>query len=234
MAFATSEPPNVRVGVEGVDVQEFAAVPTLRFTVHVESVGGEPIRSLLLEVHIRVAAPRRRYDPAEKDRLVELFGPPAAWSTSLRSLSWTRTTLVVPPFTGSARVDLPVGCTYDFEVAVVKYFHALDDGDIPLEFLFSGAMFYCDDRGLLQTARIPWDTEAELRMPVEVWRKMMGRYFPDSAWLQLRRDTLDRLYAYKAGHTLQTLDDAVDALLRGAGSRVESSTGSSTESRAGR
>lgn len=208
-------PPELRIDVDDVDVQEFAAVPTLRFGLRIESTEGVPIRSLQLETRIDVAAPRRSYDDAEKEGLVELFGPPDQWSTSLRNLLWTQTTTSVPPFTGSTRVALPVGCTYDFEVGVVKYFEALGEGgEVPLEFLFSGAIFYSGDGGLLQIARISWETEARLQLPVGVWRKMIDHYFPDTAWLQLGRDTLDRLYAYKARNTLQSLDTAVDALLR--------------------
>lgn len=207
-------PPELRIDVDEVDVQEFAAIPTLRFGLRIESDPGVPIRSLHLETRIDVAAPRRSYDDAEKERLVELFGPPDQWSTSLRNLLWTQTTTSVPPFTDNTRVALPVGCTYDFEIGVVKYFEALGEGEVPLQFLFSGAMFYARDGGPLQIARISWETEAKLRMPVAVWRKMIDHHFPDSAWLQLGRDTLDRLYAYKARNTLQSLDTAVDALLR--------------------
>jgi hypothetical protein len=33
---------------------------------------------------------------------------------------------------------MPVTCTYDLEVVAAKYFYALEDGEVPLEFLFSG------------------------------------------------------------------------------------------------
>lgn len=214
VVHATDAPPKLRIDVEDADVQERAAVPTLRFALYIENTEGVPIRSLTLETRIDVAAPRRHYGEVERERLVELFGSPDQWSTSLRSLQWTHTTMSIPSFTGSVQVDMSVGCTYDFDVAVVKYFQALEEGEIPLQFLFSGSIFYAGGDGRLQIARIPWDTEAQFRMPVGVWRKMMDHYFPGSALLQLRRDTVDRLYAYKARHTLQTLDDAVDALLR--------------------
>lgn len=215
MVHPPGAPPELRIEVADADMHASAAVPTLRFALHIESTEGVAIRSLSLETRIEVAAPRRPYDDAEKERLVELFGRPDQWATSLRNLHWTNTTMSVPPFTGSTHVDMLVGCTYDFEVAVVKYFESLGKGEIPLEFLFSGAMFYAGDGGLLQIARISWETEAQFRMPVEVWRKMIDHYFPDSAWPQLGKDTVDRLYAYKARNTLRTLDDAVRALLHG-------------------
>ena len=43
---------------------------------------------------------------------------------------------------------MPVTCTYDFDVVGTKYFAALEDGEIPLEFLFSGTVFYRRKAGL--------------------------------------------------------------------------------------
>jgi hypothetical protein len=203
--------PTLTIAIEAADVPDFAVVPTLRFRVRIDSSG--PVRAIALTTQIQIAAARRGYDPDSQQRLVELFGLPAQWGRSLRSLVWTRATAHVPPFTGTTIVDIPVPCTYDFEVTAAKYLHALGSGEVPLEFLFSGTLFYTVD-GHLQVAQIPWDTEAEFRMPVAVWQGAMERYFPDSAWLRLRKDTFDRLYAYKARHALVSWEDAVDGLLR--------------------
>ena len=192
---------------------EHTAVPTLRFTLRVDSFGGEPIRSVLLDTQVQIAARRRRHDEAAHDRLFELFGAPEDWGTTLRTLLWTRTTLVVPPFTGSTVIDLPVTCTYDLEVVASRYFDALGDGEVPLEFLFSGSVFYADPDGRLQTARLSWESEAEYRLPVAVWKETMDAHFRGTAWLRLRKDSFDRLAAYKSRHALATWEDAVDALL---------------------
>ena len=40
--------------------------------------------------------------------------------------------------------------------------------------------------------------EARYRLPVAVWRELMDRYFPNSGWLRLDRDTLDALQRFKA------------------------------------
>ncbi len=206
--------PELGFAVDGIEPWTYAAVPTLRFRLRIESLGGQPIRSLALATQIRIAVTRRQYADAAQQRLVELFGEPSRWGQTLRSLLWTHTTLVVQAFTGSTAVDMPVPCTYDFDVVAAKYLHALEDGDVPLELLFSGTVFYADERGLLRTALISWDKEAEVRLPVRVWRETMDHYFPDTAWLRLRKETFDRLYAYKAAHTLPTWDSAVDALVR--------------------
>jgi hypothetical protein len=200
--------------VEAVEPWKYAAVPTLRFRLRIGSLGGQPIRSLALSTQIRIAVTRRPYGPEEQQRLVELFGDPAGWGRTLRSLLWTHTTLVVQAFTGSTVVEMPVPCTYDFDVVAAKYLSALEDGEVPLELLFNGTVFYADDRGSLRTALLAWDREAECRLPVRVWRETMEHYFPDTAWLRLRKGTFDRLYAYKAGRALPTWEHALEELLQ--------------------
>jgi len=192
---------------------EYAAVPTLRFVVRVEAPGGEAVRSVLLDTQIQIAARRRHYDAAAYDRLFELFGPPADWGTTLRTLLWHRATVVVPAFTGVTEVDVTVPCTYDLEVAASRYFDALPDGVVPLEFLFSGSVFAAGPGGGLQVTRLSWEQEAEYRFPVRVWREAIDTYFRGHAWLRLRRDAFDRLAAYKSRNALATWEDALDSLL---------------------
>jgi len=135
------------------------------------------------------------------------------WGETLRSLLWTHATTVVPRFTDSIVADLPIPCSYDFDVAAAKYFYALEDGEVPLLFLFSGTVFYMAGEGPLQITQISWEKEAPFRLPVGVWKKMMDHYFPNSAWLRMRKDVFDRLYAYKARQALPSWDDALDRLL---------------------
>jgi hypothetical protein len=206
--------PELAFSVSDARAMEYAAVPTLVFRLHLESAGGRPIRSVLLDTQIQIAARRRPYDEGAEERLLELFGTTDRWGSTLRTLPWTRTTLVVPPFTGSTEVDLPVACTYDLDVTASKYLQALEDGEVPLELLFSGAVFYTDAEGRLQTARIAWTQEAEYGLPVRVWRETMDRHFPNSAWLRLDKESFDRLYAYRSRRALPTWEDVVDSLLR--------------------
>jgi Family of unknown function (DUF6084) len=213
--------PDLDFGVEGVEVLEFAAVPSLRFKLRIENLEEEPIRSVALNTQIRIAATQRHYDAAEQERLLELFGEPHRWGNTLRSLLWTHAVLQVPPFSGSTVVDMPITCTYDLEVVGAKYFHALEDGEVPLEFLFSGTVFYAGEGGRLQVARISWEKEAHFRLPVRVWKEMMERYFPNSAWIRLHRDAFDRLYDYKVRRGLPTWEAAVEALLSASEQEVE-------------
>jgi Family of unknown function (DUF6084) len=50
---------------------------------------------------------------------------------------------------------------------------------------------------------------------------MMEHYFPNSAWIRLRKDAFDRLYDYKARRGLPTWEAAVEALLHASEQEVE-------------
>jgi hypothetical protein len=209
--------PELAFAVDGSSGVDYAAVPTLSFTLRVQAPGGHPIRSLMLDVQIQIAARRRSYGPGPHDRLLELFGPPGGWSTTLRTLPWLRTTKVVPAFEGTTTVDLPVACTYDLQVTASRYLAALDDGAVPLEFLFSGSVFFATSEGALQTARIGWEHEVDYDMPIAVWKQAMDRHFPDSAWLRVGTQSFAALCAYKARHAFGSWDETIEALLSRAG-----------------
>jgi|SRR5215207_516772 len=194
---------------------EHAAAPTLGFSVRVDAPGGEAIRSVLLDVQLQIAARRRRYDAAAEERLLELFGPVKDWGATLRNLLWTRATLVVPQFSGTTVVVLPIPCTYDMDVLASKYLDALAGGDVPLELLFSGTVFYAGSDGRLQAARISWEQDAQHRLPVRVWRETMDHHFPGTAWLRLDKARFDRLTAYKARNAFASWEQALDELLDG-------------------
>jgi hypothetical protein len=209
----TAVVPQLHFSVEGCEPLDYAAVPTLTFTLRLEEADGLPIRSVLLDVQIQIAARARRYATPEQDRLLELFGTPDRWATTLHTLPWTRATVVVPPFNGRTTVDLQIPCTYDLEVTAARYLAALEDGEVPLELMFSGSVFFVPPGGTLQTARIAWDTDVSHRMPVSAWRAAIDRHFPNSAWLRLGRSSFDRLSAYKARHAFTSWDAAIESLL---------------------
>jgi hypothetical protein len=213
--------PDLEFKLEGAEVADFAAIPSLVFKLRIENPEDEPVRSVALNTQIRIAATGRHYEAAEQERLLELFGEPSRWKDTLRSLLWTHTVLQVPRFSGSTVVDMPVACTYDLEVVAAKYFYALQDGEVPLEFLFSGTIFYAGEDGRLQTTRISWEKEAEFRLPVRLWKEMMDQYFPNSAWVRLRKDVFDQLYDYKVRKGLPTWEATVEALLRASEQGVE-------------
>jgi hypothetical protein len=207
--------PELRFGVLGAQSAAHAAVPTLLFALHIEVPDGRRIRSVLLDVQIQIAARRRGYSDAAQERLLELFGAPDRWGTTLRTLPWTRVTVIVPPFEGATSIEVPVPCTYDLEVIASRYFAALDTGEVPLEFMFSGTMFYTTPQGALQTARIGWDQDVDYGLPVDIWKQTMDRHFAGTAWVRLGEESFARLCAYKARHAFTSWDAAVDALIAG-------------------
>jgi hypothetical protein len=208
---STEALPQLAFGVESARAVRYAASPTVAFDLAITS--DKPVRSLALNAQIRIVPTRRSYDDGDQQRLVELFGVPERWGETLRGFLWTNTTTMVPPFDETTRVVLEVACTYDLEVAAAKYFYALRHGDVPLEFLFSGTIFYLGDGGLLRTARVPWECEAEFRLPVTVWKEAIENCFPGTAWLRLRSDVFQRLAAYKARRSLPTWEATIDELL---------------------
>lgn len=209
--------PSLEFTVEGAEALEYAAVPTLRFMLRLESAGGAQVASVVLNAQVRIAVRARQYDAATRERLAELLGVPGPDGGAIRSLYWAQATTVVPTFAGATTAALDLTCTYDFEVAVAKYFHALEDGEVPLEFLFSGSVFYPAPGGGLRVGRIPWDRDASYRLPVAVWRALMEHHFPRSAWLRLRRETFDRLDGYRTRRVLTGWDEAIEELLLAAG-----------------
>lgn len=215
--------PDLNFEVIGVAVPPFAAVPTLTFKLRIDNSNEEErIQSVALQSQIRLAVTRRRYSPQEQERLLELFGEPERWGETLRSLLWTHASANVPRFTGSTVADLPVPCTYDFEVVSAKYFDALDDGAIPLNFLFSGTIFYENEEGNLRIGQISWSKEANYRLPVAVWKEMIARYYPNTAWIRLHKDVFDQLYRYKATHALPTWEQVITRLLQENGEEAHS------------
>ena len=210
--------PDLKFQVEGVESEPFAAGPLLRFKLRLSQGAASgadlvAIDAVSLQCQLRIEPGQRRYTPGEQDKLLDLFDRPARWGQTLRTLLWTHAGVGVGPFTESILVDLPVPCTYDFNVAITKYFYALEEGEIPVTLLFSGTIFHAGEDGALQVAQIPWDKEAAFRLPVSVWKQMMEQYYPNSAWLCLRKDVFDRLYQYKSREGIPTWEQALEILL---------------------
>jgi hypothetical protein len=200
--------------VEKAEPVPHAAAPLLAFQLGIRGQDATtPVQSILLRCQVQIQPGRRRHDAREQERLLDLFDRPERWGQTLRPLLWTHTSMVVPPFTGSTVVDLPVPCTYDFSLAATKYFDALQEGEVPLLLLFSGTIFYQTEEAGLQAAQIPSDKEAGFRLPVQVWKSLMELYYPQSAWLCLRKDVFDRLQDYKSRRGLPTFERALENLL---------------------
>lgn len=201
-------------GIEGAEPVECAMAPTLALKLRIRSSdAAAAIASVVLQCQIQIETTRRHYVTAELPRLHDLFGEPERWGQTLRAMLWTNVNLNVPAFSGEKTVNLNVPCTFDFNVAATKYFHALETGEVPLILLFSGTVFYEDaDRGL-QAMQISWNSEARYRLPVDVWRRMIDCYYPNTSWLTLRRDVFDRLCEFRMQNSIPTWEQTVERLL---------------------
>jgi len=206
--------PDLNFKVTGAESVPYSAAPLLNLKVQVTNAHeNESIQSVMLRCQIQIETVRRQYSSEEQAKMFELYGEPARWGQTLRTLLWTHASIAVKPFTGSTIVDLPVPCTFDFNVATTKYFDAIEDGEIPLCILFSGTVFYHDGDGALQVAQISWEKEANYRLPITVWKQMMEHYYPNSAWLNIRKDVFDKLQEYKMRRSIPSWEQAFESLL---------------------
>jgi hypothetical protein len=206
--------PELHFQIETAEAVPYAAAPLIALKLRVTNLpADEPIHTLTLRCQVQIEPAKRSYIPAEQAKLHDLFGVPERWSRTVRPLLWMNTTVAIPSFTGDVLVDLQLPCTFDFNVAATKYFYALDAGDIPLCVMFSGTVFYQGADGALQVSQVPWDREANFRLPVAVWKEMMEMHFPNTAWLCLRQDVFEQLYEYKVRHGIPTWEQAISRAL---------------------
>jgi hypothetical protein len=206
--------PDLSITVGGAEAVRFAATPMIAFGMHLKN--SDPLETLytvVLRCQIQIEVARRTYSGADQAKLRDLFGEPERWGQTLRSLLWTHASVVAPQFTGSTVVSMQVPCTFDFNVAATKYFNGLADGDIPLCLMFSGTVFYADAEGSLRVAPISWDKETRFRLPLRVWQDMMDLYYPNMAWLNLRRDVFERLHAYKVRNGIPSWEETIGKIL---------------------
>lgn len=206
--------PDLGFAIECAEVVKYSTTPQIAFKLRVSnSDPAETIHSVALRCQIQIEVTRRRYTAEDQQKLLDLFGEPDRWSQTLRNLLWTHVNVNVAPFKGSTLVDVPVPCTFDFNVGATKYFHGLGDGQVPLCLMFSGTIFYAQPGDTMQVSLISWEKEARFSMPVKVWRDMMDAYYPNTAWLCLRRDIFERVYEYKVKHGIPTWEQALEQML---------------------
>jgi len=201
------------VTVLGAHPSPQTAAPGVTLRLRVEDLSGARIYAAAIRCQIQIAARTRRYAKDEQSRLYELFGSLSQWDRTLRSVTWSQSTVMVPSFDGRIDVDLAVPCTYDLQIASAKYLHAIRDGHVPLTLLFSGTVFQLNGGGI-SIEPVPWDLEASYQMPATTWHAAMDQFFPGGGWLIVRRDTIDRLQAFRGRHAVVTWDEAIDLLLQ--------------------
>jgi hypothetical protein len=204
----------------GAVPDKFAISPAMSLSLRISEVTGQKIEAIALRCQVRIEPARRRYSAAEAERLNDLFGDTERWADTLKPVQFANLSVMVPGFTGSTDVDVPVPLSYDMEIGSTRYFAGLDQGEVPLLLLFSGTVFGSAD-GRLLVQQVPWSKEARYRLPVAVWREAIDAHFPNSAWLRVSTRTLDELQRFKASRALPTWDATVNALLADAAERSE-------------
>lgn len=206
--------PDLNFAIEDAEAVTYSASPLIHLKLRVtNSDPSEAIQNVLLRCQIQIETVRRQYNAEEKEKLFDLYGEPERWGQTLKTMLWAHSNVTVQPFTAFTLVDLPLPCTFDFNVAATKYFDGLEDGDIPICVLFSGTVFYHDASGSVQIDQIAWDREANYRLPVHVWKQMMEHYYPNSVWLNLRKDVFDKLKDYKIRRGIPSWEQAFERLI---------------------
>ena len=147
-------------------------------TLRISETSGQRIDAIALRCQIRIEPARRRYSAAEAERLNDLFGETQRWADTLKPMQLTTVSTMVPGFTGSIELDLPMPLSYDLEIGSTRYFAGLDDGEVPLLLLFSGTVFASAD-GRIQAQQVPWSKEATYRLPLSIWREAIDAHFPE-------------------------------------------------------
>jgi len=206
--------PDLDFKITGIEPGAHGLTPLLNLKMEVaNSPATETIQSVILQAQIQIQSTQRRYDAREKEKLADVFGAPERWGDTLRTKLWAVVHTTVRPFSGSTTSLLTIPCTYDLNVLATKYFYSLEEGEVPLLFLFSGTVFYETEEGLLQVQQLSWNKECAFRMPVKVWQELMDHHYPNTAWLSLNREVFERLYAYRRTHGIPTWEQTIEQLL---------------------
>ena len=192
--------------------EQYAATPQLTARLRIEESTGQTIHAIALRCQVRIEPQKRPYDVSDETGLRALFGDRDRWADTLKPFLWMQAGAMVQGFTGITEVDLPLPCTYDFDLTGSRYLHAVGDGEIPIVLLFSGTIFTRGAHGF-GVEQVPWDCEAAYRLPVSVWHEMIDFYYPNTGWLRLDRDVLTALADFRSQHGLTTWEETVGALL---------------------
>lgn len=209
--------PELSFSINEVTAMAYAAVPTIAARLHImNDVPEEMIQSISLNCQVQLQPRGRQYSAIEEARLLDLFGERERWGSTMKPLHWISLVVKVPPFIAKTAVDLQLPCSLDFDVAANKYFYGLEEGSVTVAVMFSGTVFYSGSGGSVQIAQIPWDREAHLKIPMDLWKAAIDLHYPQSAWLRLPRDTFERLYRYKVARGIPMWSDVLIQLLEGA------------------
>jgi hypothetical protein len=212
-AAAEQNLPRPSFEILGARVPGHAVAPNLVFDLEVNDPSALQVFTISLAVQIAIEPAQRRYDAETRERLTELLGEPGRIGAPTRTMPWTKVDVLVQSFRGTARVEVPVLCNYDLEIAATNYFHSIADGEVPLVFHFNGGIYYQGEDGRLQIVQISWEESSSYRMPVAVWEEMIAAHYPYRGWVAAGTETIERLRRYKLEQGLPSYEAALERLL---------------------
>src|SRR4029078_11798931 len=108
---------DITFAVHDVAPEPYAVTPILMARIGIASVAEDPVHAIAVRGQVRIEPSRRQYTDDEAAELIDLFGPRDRWAATQHSFLWQHATVMVPGFTDTTQVNLPLECTYDFEVA---------------------------------------------------------------------------------------------------------------------
>lgn len=207
--------------VRDVFAEPYAASPQLTARLRITESTRETVHAIALRCQVRIEPQRRGYSDAEEAGMRSLFGDRDRWADTLRPFMWLQCSTTVQGFTDVTEADLPLLCTYDFDVVGSRYLHGLGEGTVPLSFMFSGTIFTKGSNGF-SVERVPWDCDTHYEMPVAIWQQMIDFYYPETAWIRMDRDAIAKIADYRARHGLITWEETMQHLLENRSEEVVS------------
>ncbi len=210
--------------VKEIVVDRYAAEPQLIARLDLAQGGGDPVHALALRCQVRIEPQRRGYDEREGIGLRGQFGERDRWSQTLKPFLWMQCSTMVQGFRDATEIELPLPCTYDFEVVGSRYLHALGEGSAPLVLMFTGTAFTKGENGF-GVEQLPWDAEARYQLPVSVWKELIATHYPGTGWVRLDHATITALEEHRSRHGHLSWDETLAALLAPHGQLTGESTG---------
>ncbi len=123
------------------------------------------MHAIALRCQVRIEPQRRQYTADEESGLLDLFGTRDRWFDTLKPFMWMQCTSMVQGFTGITEVDLPLPCTYDFEVTGRNTCTPCATARSPSSSCSRGTVFTRGTTGF-GVEQVPWDCEARYQIPV--------------------------------------------------------------------
>ena len=211
--------PDLAITVESAEVVPFAAAPTLASDCAWRMPTREEIiHTVVLRCQIQIEVTRRRYSGFDQERLARSVRRAGALGPDAAQSAVDQHQPVVPQFTAKPRSirrypALSISASPPPSIST-----AWRMATFPVCLMFSGTVFYADPGD-----RCRWrpflGQGNEIPAAAKVWKDMMDAYYPNSAWLCLRRDVFEELQRFKVERGIPYMGAGASKLLLSARGR---------------